>query len=474
MSSETAPSLTTRTARLAGSGRGSPQGPDPTVGDHENSDRERSVASSMLLSIMSSVIEVAASLGIGWVTARTLGVEGRGEYSAVITWVFVIKTLASIGVADSTSWLQSRRRDRTPEIVTNALVISLVLGIVGVILSELVVGVGFGAQRPEVLSYARLALLAVIPLVVYEALIGLYAGQHRFASMARVEGFIALVTVGLFTAAAASNMLSVGAAITIKVGVTAPFVLVGFWSIRRRAGTARFSSPLAAESLRHGSRLQVAGLAELGNTQLDILILTAFVDPRQIGLYAVAMMSASVLPVIANRVKAVLLPVAASPTAGQNGTSTPMDLITRTLRVVTLGATTAAATIALCARTMITIVFGSDFDEAYVPLLILLPGTVFLSGYLVAASGLQALGLPGKASWSQLLATGVTITGLAVFLPWLGITGAAITSLLSYAVGFAAALRYLAKTGYKPLSLGKVRALPEDFRVLRAARTSRD
>jgi Na+-driven multidrug efflux pump len=72
------------------------------------------------------------------------------------------------------------------------------------------------------------------------------------------------------------------------------------------------------------------------------------------------------------------------------------------------------------------------------------------------------------------MAAGVTLAGLAVFLPWLGIAGAAITSLLSYAVGFAAALRYLAKTGYEPRSLGKVRALPEDFRVLIAARTSRD
>jgi O-antigen/teichoic acid export membrane protein len=474
MSSETAPPPTPRTARQRISGRGSTHGPDPTSGIPMDSDHERSVASSMLLIVGSSVIGVTASLGIGWLTARTLGVEGRGEYSAVVTWVFVIKTIVSIGIADSTSWLQSRRRDRTPEIVTNALVMSLGFGTLGVVLSQLMVGVGFTAQRPEVLSYARLALIAVIPFVLFEALSGLYAGQHRFASMARMEGSIALVTILLFAAAAGSEMLTVGSAITIKIGVAVPFVLVGFWSVRRRAGAARFSAPLAAESLRHGSKLQIAGLAELGNTHLDILILTAFVEPHQIGLYAVAMMSASVFPVIASRVTAVLLPVAASPTAGQDGTSTPMELITRTIRVVTLGAAAGAAVIALCARTMITVVFGSDFNEAYVPLLILLPGTVFLSGYMVAASGLQALGLPGKASWSQLLATGVTLAGLAALLPWLGITGAAITSLLSYAAGFAAALRYLAQKGYEPRSLGKVRALPEDFRVLVAARTSRD
>ena len=183
----------------------------------------------------------------------------------------------------------------------------------------------------------------MIPLVLFEAFSGLYAGQHRFAPMARMEGSIALITIGLFAAAAASEMLTVGSAITIKIGVAVPFVLAGFWSIRHRVGAARFSAPLAAESLRHGSKLQIAGLAELGNTHLDILILTAFVEPRQIGLYAIAMMSASVFPVIANRVRAVLLPVAASPTAGQNGTSTPMDLITRTIRVMTLGSAMGAA-----------------------------------------------------------------------------------------------------------------------------------
>jgi hypothetical protein len=103
--------------------------------------------------------------------------------------------------------------------------------------------------------------------------------------MARMEGSIALITIGLFAAAAASEMLTVGSAITIKIGVAVPFVLAGFWSIRHRVGAARFSAPLAAESLRHGSKLQIAGLAELGNTHLDILILTAFVEPRQIGLY---------------------------------------------------------------------------------------------------------------------------------------------------------------------------------------------
>jgi O-antigen/teichoic acid export membrane protein len=117
------------------------------------------------------------------------------------------------------------------------------------------------------------------------------------------------------------------------------------------------------------------------------------------------------------------------------------------MRRVLVGGALAALALALIAQPLLVTMYGPEFDESLVPLLILLPGSVAWSAYRIVASGLQGLNRPGQTSRAQLVATLVTLVGLALTLrPW-GIRGAALTSSVAYTTAFVVCLRYLAVAG---------------------------
>jgi O-antigen/teichoic acid export membrane protein len=67
---------------------------------------------------------------------------------------------------------------------------------------------------------------------------------------------------------------------------------------------------------------------------------------------------------------------------------------------------------------------------------VLLVGAVPLAGIVLLNHGLLAIGRPGLTSIGELVAAGVTVAMLVVLLPPLGAMGAAITSVVAYALSF--------------------------------------
>ena len=189
----------------------------------------------------------------------------------------------------------------------------------------------------------------------------------------------------------------------------------------------------------YGSKLTFEGLGQLGTTQLDLVILPAVLVASEIGFYAVATSTATVIYLIFGRLGQIVLPVAA-----RRDAASAVEFTARVTRLVLVGAASAAVALALIAQPLFVTIYGSEFDESLIPLLILLPGSVAWSAYRIVASGLQGLNRPGQTSRAQLYATVVTLVGLALTLrPW-GIRGAALTSSIAYTTAFVACLRYLA------------------------------
>jgi O-antigen/teichoic acid export membrane protein len=421
-----------------------------------------SLATSTMLAMAAGGAEILASFFVGWMTARQLGADGKGQYTAVATWVLVTSWVASIGLKDSVAYFQSRRTEQSSQILTTTLLYAVAMGTLGVLVAELLAPVAFRAQAGHVVHLARVIFPLILLVVGSQAMEGLLAGHHRFVML---SGLQAAASIGSAVAMAGCLLfggLTVERALIAKFGVMALCAVVGLASTALRVRPGRPSRALARDMTVYGSKLTFEGVGQLSNTQLDLLILPAVLAARQIGLYAVAVSTVSVIYLIFGRLAQIVLPVAA-----RSDPDEAVAFTARMVRLVLMGSIASAIPMGLAARPLFVHVYGRAFAGSVTPLLILLPGMVSWSAYRVSAAGLQGVGRPGDTSRAQVVATIITFVGLGALLHPLGIRGAAITSTVAYTTAFVVCLRYLSAVGGVPVrSFFTWRAFRHDARLL--------
>lgn len=394
----------------------------------------------MLVTVGASAVTLVVTLFTGVLTARLLNPAGRGEVAAVVGWATTVALLASLGSKESVTYLQSKEPAHARSLLTTSIVYICLLGSAGVAVAELLVPIGFASQRGEVVDLVRVFLLMTVPIMMWEGLIGVLNGHQLFvaASAARV-GQLTAFAVGLFALWQLDrvHVLSVLLAQALShVGTAA--VLIVF--LGHRVGFGRFSPALARRMLTDGLKLHMGSLGSIGNARMDILVMPAILAPREIGLYAVAVSGASIVVSLFGGLRAVVYPIAA-----RRGADSGMPLVETTLRFTMTGAFLVGAVLALGAPFLVRLLYGDDFAGAVRSLQILIPGLVLWSGAAILGGGMNALGKPLLTSLAQFAGLAVTVVGLLVTLPTLGIVGAALTSTLAYGTVFGILLVLLSR-----------------------------
>jgi O-antigen/teichoic acid export membrane protein len=100
----------------------------------------------------------------------------------------------------------------------------------------------------------------------------------------------------------------------------------------------------------------------------------------------------------------------------------------------------AALGMILASPLAIRILFGEEFDPAFLPLVLLMPGIVAASATRVLGSYLFSQGRIVYNTYATFLALGVTLFPDLLLIPWLEVEGAAIASSVAYICALAATL----------------------------------
>ena len=392
----------------------------------------------MLVTMGGNALTLALTVFTGVLTARLLNPDGRGEVAAVVSWATTLALLASLGSKEAVTYLQSKEGAPARSILTTSVLYVGLLSLAGVALAELLVPVGFASQRAEVLDLARLYLLMTLPIMTWEGLIGVMNGHQFFvaASVARV-GQLLMFAGGLFVLWQVDRVTVAWVLFAHAASHTAMAAILLVF-LATRVGFGPFSPGLARQLLSYGLKLHLGTLGSIGNARLDVVVMPAILAPGEIGLYAVAVSGASVLIPLFGELRAVVFPVAAR-RGGEHG----MPLVETTLRFTMAGSCIVAVLLAVAAPLMVRVLYGRDFLGAVAALRILLPGLVLWAGASILAGGVNAAGRPTRTSLAQLAGLVVTVVGLLVTLPTLGIEGAALTSTVAYGTVFGVLLAFL-------------------------------
>ena len=362
--------------------------------------------------------------------SRWLGPTGRGEIAAAMLWPTLLVYLSSMGLIIATLYFAALPESRPDALFANSTLLGIAQGVLAFIIGFAVLPLVLRSQSPDVVSAGRLYLLVIPVSLITQYGVSIVQGRMRISSFnwlrtilpaGYLTGTVILMLIGRLDLL---NIIILHLFLNLIVVASTLIAL-------SKAGVKLSLKPdinLAKQMLKYGCKVHIGNISGLANFSLDQVLMAAMLPPAALGLYVVAVSSASVSQVFSQAVQMVSTPSITQ----RESASERAFVLEGVFRRYWLLSFLMSAAIGALLPVAIPLVFGISFKDAIWPAEVLLVGTFFLGAQTVLAGGAQALGNPWLGSKAHLGALVVTLALLYLLLPALGIMGAAIATAAAY------------------------------------------
>lgn len=439
----------------------------------DEADKRRRVYSFLkfvLATFATKMLMTAMRLLRNAIIARVLGPTLRGVLALINELPELIIAAANFGYPTAMAYAAAQKRYPMRAILSSILLFVALVGGLLALLTLAVLHLDFimKDQAEQLTRFAPLIALAV-PLLMFKLINNSVLAARmsitevnllRILESALPLIFFLLLWWGL-------EVAGLDAAVYSWIGGAVVVAIMGFWWMRQhQAYPPRVSRPLLKESLHYGMRSHFDTFFRVALYRLDFLFIAGFLGAEALGYYAMATAAAELLIAIPDSVNMPLMSILMGDRKNDREVATPMAL-----KLVLITMTISALGIVVLGEVLISVLFGREYLPAYEPLLWLLPGVVGL-----AVSGILRLYLLGHdrpgivsvmAGWALLINVLLNL----VFIPTLGIAGAAISSSIAYIANAALLFReYSRLSGKKPqetflLSASEARWISSEVRI---------
>jgi O-antigen/teichoic acid export membrane protein len=373
----------------------------------------------------------ALGVGTGIIMARALGPHDRGLFQMLVLLPTMLANFAKLGIPQAAVYAVRRRGASPSAVVSNAVWFALVFGVVLAAVCYTGRGWLLGRVIKGAPESALVPMLVLIPFVLLQGyLLGIVQALERFREyniQQVVPNLLALVGMAVVLVWLRAGLLG---AVLMQAGIV---VFVSVWLALRVHRLApirgRFDAPLGREMLAFGGKSYLQTLAATLHLRIDQFMIGYLLDPAQVGLYAVAVNLTNLLLRVPDALGTVLFPRLAG-AAEERAHAATAEVCRLTVGLVVLG----AAGFLVAGPVAIPVLFGARFAGAIAPLLVLLPGVVMMSLYLILSRNFTSRNRQQVNIVAAALALGINVASNLWLIPHWGIVGAAISSCLSYGV----------------------------------------
>jgi O-antigen/teichoic acid export membrane protein len=372
--------------------------------------------------------------------AWALGPAGRGNLIIVLTWPAIFSMVAQIGLPSAYRFWTAKRPECISALFSNAVIFTLVMGLLILGVAELIIPHLIGQRSAEVERLARIYLLVIPMLMMTDLLRGLLEGARRFTWVGVLRLILFGVNLGSFIVLWLIGRLTVTSACYTKVAAVGSSLLLSIFAVWRELHPhwrPRLSE--LGTTLRYGIRDYPGVLTEFVNWRLDLMMLVGMASSSAVGLYAVALSLGDITSTMASSVADALMPEVAAAKQADAATR----LVTRSLRLTLAAHLMILIPLWIAAPYVLRFAYGEAFVPVTNVLRLLMVASVAWSAGAIVISGLNGLGHPGLSAIARMAAALVMVVALLNLLPSRGIQGAAISSIIGYSTMFLVALFWL-------------------------------
>jgi len=383
------------------------------------------------ISLIAYILSTLLALGFNITIARLLGPEGSGSLTILLLFSVTTGLFINFGLGQAAVYFFGKKKYSSIEISSNLFSASWIIGLPILF----ILAISLPLYRDEIFhdipDYVLLSVIFLTPLILgkifYEYI---FAGMQNFLWSSGANIIELSIRILLVFAFLPFNLGFDGVVLAIVIS-TIITAIVSWNKIRQLSGGLRINinQKLLSNFTKYGLSSYTSVLITYLNLRLDQFLISFFLTLDQLGIYMVAVIVAELPMKLSNAVTKVLFAQVASISA-ENATT----LTNRTMRIIMTLATILALLLAMIGSRIIILFFGSEFSDAGIALLFLLPGAIFFNFTQVLYSDFLGRGKPQIGIYTSLLSFFITLLGGVLLIPALGIKGAAITSSFSYII----------------------------------------
>jgi O-antigen/teichoic acid export membrane protein len=401
----------------------------------------RSFYTHVAWTVVARVLILAGSLVASIIVARVLGAGGVGALAVINVTVAVALQLGCAGLPSANTYFIARDRRQLAPVWANALLFGFAAGsVLAVFVAAL------AAARPSLFGSVSFQLIIIAALSIPFQLVT-FLGLNVFLGIERIAEFNLLDSLAqcfvLVNAILALLLLGAGlpllvifnAAASVLVCAVVVIAINRIIARESEVGTLRPDSGLFKAMARYAMKFHVAVLAPLLIVRADLLIVNHYRSAGEAGVYAVASQIASVLLMLPGAVATLVFPRI---TAAQEKGGEFTMLVTRHMALLMFAICLTAAPLGF----LLPLLYGAQFADVPLQLLILLPGIILMGLEAVLVQHFNSLGVPKVIPLFWLVTVAVNVSLNLLFVPRYGARAAAVTSTLSYALIFALVAAY--------------------------------
>ncbi|MBN2070200.1 MAG: polysaccharide biosynthesis C-terminal domain-containing protein [Candidatus Krumholzibacteriota bacterium] len=394
------------------------------------------------------VIGVVSSI----ITVRILGAEGKGLFSLSIISASVIFNFANLGIGTGAGYYLGKKKVDLEVLAGNWLSLSVIIGISVTIVSISAAPLIAGIVLPDVPVRFIIIGLLTIPFLVliynFQMLNKANSDFRSFNIIELLQRLFFLAAFPLLYIILTLDPIQLALAVYLVSFAVTASVLLARWS-RTVKLRFRWDKRLAGSSTKFGIQGHMANFLGFLNLRLDMLLINYFIGPAAVGYYSISVMIAERLWYLPDALGIVLYPRIAH--GGEKESNLVTAVICRQTVAILMGSITV---VLLAAKYVISLLYTDLFLAALTPLFLLLPGVLSAGISRIVSNDLLARGHPAVNMTAGGVALVINIISNIILIPKMGISGAALSTSISYSIQLAvllASFRRITGVGMKDL-----------------------
>lgn len=384
-----------------------------------------------LITFVAQVLALIFGVGTSVIVARILGPEGKGIYSLAILLPVLLVTFTSFGIGPAAVFYIGRRKYSPKEIFGNNIIYTILISTFAILIGLVIVFFFKDKLFPGISVEFLLLALFLIPFqfflgfIVY-ILLGLQKiKKYNFILFLRVFLFFILIWVFLL-----GFHFGIKAAITAEVFAFFIACTVLFFMTKKETNgiSLKLNKNYFRDTFLYGIKTHLGNIFSFLHYRIDILLINFFLNPLMVGFYTIGVGLAEKIWLISNSAGIILFSKVSSETDKENSKKfTP--LVFRNVLFITI---LIAILLFIFSRWIIILLYSDAFLKSIQPFQILLIGTVALSGWRILENDLKGRGKPMLNTYATGISVVLNIILNILWIPKLGILGAAWATAISY------------------------------------------
>ncbi len=399
----------------------------PALDSNTNPRRDRSTMrflDSTVRVFIAQTLSLVGALLVSVAISRVLGAEGKGLVALILATAEILYCLSHLGHGFSVQYFLGKKRGEPRTLLANQLVFPPAMALLVAVVFVAAYPYLIGLLQDTPLAEMYPAALLLIVYMFFQPCCQYLVGRGRvseFANYTILKSLLTLIFVAIVLFAWIPSVEHV------MWGYIAALVIVDALSIRACFKTIS-GEPLKPslaqlrETLGYSFWIYASSLIRELAKRVDLVMVFAIQGVGLAGVYSVASNLTAPLVIIPQAVQTVFFPITSSQSSEEAAVTTPQ--YHRQMILVLLAA---AAVVAIFSRPVLAL-FGPEFLEGQVPLLILLGMAIFRG--LTGIVSLHILGR-GKAytvTVMTILVLTVAVVLNAILIPRYGTIGAAVAA----------------------------------------------